>query len=161
MRTPPPPPWAGWWDPPRRFTQGGQDMRVSDAERNEIGEILSRHYSDGRLDENEFRERLDRAMSAKTRADFAGLTADLPRLDLQVTPPVPPRHRSWFFVVPIVFGLLVASAIWSALFSPHIPWILLAIVLVVLLRRRHWSRVHYHQHHRHGQDYSPPASNYM
>ena len=33
---------------------------------------------DGRLDAAEFKERLDQAMSAKTRADLAGLLTDLP-----------------------------------------------------------------------------------
>ena len=40
-------------------------MRVSDAERNEVAEQLSKHYADGRLDAAEFKERLDQAMSAK------------------------------------------------------------------------------------------------
>ena len=48
-------------------------LRVSDAERNAVADKLSRHYADGRLDESEFKERLDAAMSAKTQGDLAGL----------------------------------------------------------------------------------------
>ena len=48
-------------------------MRVSDAERHEIADILSKHFADGRLDDVEFNERLDKAMRAKTRGDLAGL----------------------------------------------------------------------------------------
>ena len=67
-----------WGSPPK--PENNPNMRVSDAERNEIGEQLSKHFSDGRLDSAEFQERLDRAMSAKTRADLSGLLVDLPSL---------------------------------------------------------------------------------
>jgi Domain of unknown function (DUF1707) len=53
-------------------------MRVSDAERSVIADRLARHFSDGRLDQAEFEDRLDRAMRAKTRADLIGLLSDLP-----------------------------------------------------------------------------------
>ena len=54
-------PWG-----PQRQPDGGAAMRVSDAERNEVAEELSKHYADGRLDAAEFKERLDQAMGAKT-----------------------------------------------------------------------------------------------
>jgi hypothetical protein len=57
------------------------NMRVSDAERAEVADLLGRHYSDGRLDKQEFDERVARAMSAKTQGDLAGLFDDLPDLD--------------------------------------------------------------------------------
>ncbi len=53
-------------------------MRVSDAERTAIADRLAKHFSEGRLDEAEFNDRLDRAMSAKTMADLTGLLSDLP-----------------------------------------------------------------------------------
>ena len=56
-------------------------MRVSDAERAEVADQLAQHYGDGRLDQAELDERLGRAMGAKTQADLAGITADLPPLD--------------------------------------------------------------------------------
>ena len=43
-----------------------------------IADRLARHFSDGRLDQAEFEDRLDRAMRAKTRADLIGLLSDLP-----------------------------------------------------------------------------------
>ena len=60
-------------------------MRVSDTDRAEIADRLAKHYSDGRLDQAEFEQRLDRAMRATTRADLIGLVADLPEAD--VPPP--------------------------------------------------------------------------
>jgi len=62
----------------RRASWPGAEMRVGDAERAEIADLLAKHFSDGRLDEAEFSERLDRAMRAKTMADLAGLLSDLP-----------------------------------------------------------------------------------
>ncbi len=62
----------------RRASWPDQGMRVSDADRAEVADRLAKHYSDGRLDQEEFDERLDRAMRAKTRADLVVLLADLP-----------------------------------------------------------------------------------
>jgi len=53
-------------------------MRVSDAERQAVADRLGEHYSQGRLDQAEFDERVSRAMGAKTHADFDGLFDDLP-----------------------------------------------------------------------------------
>ena len=52
----------------------------SDAERNDVADRLAHHFADGRLDETEFKGRLDAAMSATTRGDLHGLFDDLPRL---------------------------------------------------------------------------------
>ena len=53
-------------------------MRISDAERAEVSDRLSKHYGDGRLDETEFSKRLDQAMHAVTQSDLNGLFDDLP-----------------------------------------------------------------------------------
>ncbi len=53
-------------------------MRVGDADRAEIADLLARHYSDGRLDRAEFDQRLDQAMRAKTRASLLAVLTDLP-----------------------------------------------------------------------------------
>jgi hypothetical protein len=64
-----------------RRRNGYSGMRISDAERAEVADLLSRHYGDGRLDQAEFNQRLDQAMRAKTYADLGGLFADLPRTE--------------------------------------------------------------------------------
>lgn len=144
MSTPPPP---YWWEATRRFSGGGPEMRVSDAERSAIGDTLSRHYAEGRLDDNEFKERLDRAMSAKTRADLAGLTTDLPRLDMPMlaTPPKPPKLARVVRSIPFLLTVLVISSLWWTVTTPHIPWVLVAVLLVLVFRHRRW---HGHHHHR-------------
>ena len=78
---------------PRRASGPGADMRVGDAERAEIADRLARHFSDGRLDEAEFSERLDRAMRAKTMADLSGLLSDLPGEEAPPPPHGGSRHQ--------------------------------------------------------------------
>ncbi len=51
---------------------------MSDAERAAVVEILGQATSDGRLTLDEYSERAASAYAAKTRADLAGLTDDLP-----------------------------------------------------------------------------------
>jgi hypothetical protein len=68
-------------------------MRVSDAERSQVADRLSRHYAEGRLDDAEFEARLDRAMRATTRADLLGLFADLPERGPDIGPPAGPLSR--------------------------------------------------------------------
>jgi hypothetical protein len=65
-----------WW----RNAAFGADLRIGDTERGEVADQLSRHYADGRLDQEELSERLDKAMNAKTWSDLTGVLADLPDL---------------------------------------------------------------------------------
>src|SRR4051794_164598 len=63
-------------------------LRASDEERERTAQALRRHYEAGRIDSDEFEERLDAAYAAKTQDELAALLADLPR---QVAAPAPPR----------------------------------------------------------------------
>ena len=62
----------------RRIRYSDQHIRVSDADRNAVAELLGQHYADGRLDQAEFDDRVGRTMAAKTRGDLSGLFDDLP-----------------------------------------------------------------------------------
>ncbi len=64
----------------------GSGIRIGDAERNAVAECLREHYAAGRLDMEEFQERLDAAFAAKTEQDLAKLTADLPHSSPYATP---------------------------------------------------------------------------
>ncbi len=157
---PPPPPReaAGTfnprntWQEARRRVGGtyGPDpqQRVGDAERSEMADVLGKHYSDGRLDESEFRERLDKAMSAKTRGDLHGLLADLPPVGQQqvASPPPPPRrrHRRMEAVVFVLLAFVLFTSLGAALWPYHVPWLLFAFIAFLLFRRRHWHR---HSHY--------------
>jgi hypothetical protein len=127
-------------------------VRASDAERNEVADKLSRHFADGRLDQAEFKDRLDTAMSATTRGDLGGLFHDLPRLAEEPPPPPPRRRRLVPFLFIIAFVALAAgstltfSSFWAA---THVPWFLIAIVAFFLWRRagHHHSDHNHHDHH--------------
>jgi hypothetical protein len=131
-------------------------MRISDADRAEVADRLSKHYSDGRLDQAEFNERLDRAMNAKTQADLNGLFADLPATDepgkaaKAVSPSDrrPRNRRPVQRVVGLILIAVVAIFVARALMWPFfglfgfaghvlfvpVPWILIAIVAFVCWR---------------------------
>ncbi len=117
------------------------EMRVSDAERAEVTERLSRHYSDGRLDQAEYNERLDRAMNAKTQSDFDGLFADLPGEEPEEAEPaaVAPRpaigrrhplHRVLFLALVVVIAIGVGHAMAHFFF----PWLLIGLLVFLWLR---------------------------
>ncbi|MBD0695540.1 hypothetical protein BG452_20615 [Streptomyces sp. CBMA123] len=54
------------------------EMRVSDADRERIAELLRDAYAEGRLDADEHAERIGAAYAAKTFGDLVPLTRDLP-----------------------------------------------------------------------------------
>ncbi|HLH27569.1 MAG TPA: DUF1707 domain-containing protein [Acidimicrobiales bacterium] len=116
-------------------------LRASDAERNEVVERLARHFADGRLDQTEYRARVDRAMGATTRGDLAGLFDDLPPLPSDLLGP-PPRRRRLLPVLAVVL-LVALAASWSFPFV-HVPWLLFLVVGLIVWHRagRHddWSR---------------------
>jgi hypothetical protein len=122
-------------------------LRASDAERERTAAALRRHHLDGRLDTDELQDRLGRCYSARTQAELAALTADLPG----ERPPGGARPgrgstRARRPAVPLVGVLLVAVAIAATLGAAvhgH-PGPLPFLVLFVLLRaglgpRRRWS----------------------
>ncbi|WP_328663545.1 DUF1707 SHOCT-like domain-containing protein [Streptomyces sp. NBC_00328] len=53
-------------------------LRVSDADRERVAEELREAVAEGRLDMDEFEERLEQAYRARVHADLAPLTGDLP-----------------------------------------------------------------------------------
>jgi len=123
------------------FPPHDPDLRVSDAERAEVAERLGQHYGDGRLDQQEFNERVERAMGAKTQSDLSGLFDDLPSLDEQ--PAVPARrehrrgsHTALFVVLVIVLAVSFGHAFWWFFMPSWLAVALLAVVGVYVLRNR-------------------------
>lgn len=69
-------------------------IRASDQDRDRVASLLREHHAVGRLDPDEFAERLDRAMTARTIGELDELTADLPAIDLYPLPTASlPRNR--------------------------------------------------------------------
>jgi len=87
-------------------------IRASDAERDRTAEQLKRHYLDGRLTSEEYAERLDAALNARTRAALHQLLADLPPL---VEPQAPPSARPWWRGVhPLAAVVALIATLWVA-----------------------------------------------
>jgi hypothetical protein len=129
-------------------------LRVSDAERQAVADRLAEHYGEGRLDQAEFDERISRAMSAKTRADFSGLFDDLPEpgptgalgASGVAGPGVAPdrrarrdarRHRHHHHGL-LTLGLIVvvayvAAHVMHTIFWLTVPWLWLGVIAVILL----------------------------
>ncbi|WP_028646495.1 DUF1707 domain-containing protein [Nocardiopsis sp. CNT312] len=57
-------------------------MRTTDADRDRVAAFLQEHFAQGRLDQDEFTERLGRAYKARTAGELAEITGDLPERDL-------------------------------------------------------------------------------
>lgn len=55
-----------------------RSIRASDADRERVAASLRDHYAAGRLNGDEFNERLDKAYAASTLGDLADLQTDLP-----------------------------------------------------------------------------------
>jgi hypothetical protein len=73
-------------------------MRASDADRDKTAALLREHHAEGRLTAEEFYDRLDQALVAKTIGELDELLADLPAIDLYRLPaagivPAPPGAR--------------------------------------------------------------------
>ena len=114
-------------------------IRASDAERAEVADNLSRHFADGRLDQPEFKRRLDQAMEATTRGDLGGLFDDLPPLPSDAAPEPEHRRRFGAPLVPLVaivgFFALFALAVRPDHGWFHVPWLLFVLVALFVWRR--------------------------
>ena len=72
---------------------GDPRIRASDADRDRAATLLREHHAAGRLTAEEFHERLDRAMTAKTLGELDELMADLPAIDLYELPDAALRRQ--------------------------------------------------------------------
>jgi hypothetical protein len=70
-------------------------IRASDDDRERTVALLREHHAAGRLDVDEFNERLDKAYAAKTLGELDELMSDLPVIDLYRLPDasLPPHYR--------------------------------------------------------------------
>ncbi|MFC8044870.1 DUF1707 domain-containing protein [Nocardia sp. NPDC057353] len=66
-----------------------RELRVSDAEREHVGQLLQRAVGLGMLSLGEFTERMDTALAAKTRGELNAVLIDLPGMRLVGRPAAP------------------------------------------------------------------------
>jgi hypothetical protein len=73
-----------------------EQLRLSDAERDEAARVLGEHYAQGRLTADEHQERQDRLFAARTYADLPPIFHDLPGgSPLHPAPVAPPRRAAY------------------------------------------------------------------
>jgi hypothetical protein len=119
-------------------------MRIGDEDRERAAALLADHFTAGRLELDEFDERITRIYAARTEADLAPVFSDLPGAAL-----VPHRFdrggaRSRNRVrtttlVPFAVSILVAAMAWVAL-TDRPPFFLVPLAWVAVFRWSSWGR---------------------
>ena len=66
-----------------RRPRSGSALRIDDADRTETAERLAVHFAAGRLDLDEYEDRLAAGYAARTEGDLAAVLADLPVVTLR------------------------------------------------------------------------------
>lgn len=119
------------------------NLRAADADRERIAERLRRCHAEGRLDMEEFQERLEHCYAAKTFGELAELVRDLPRQDEPEERRSLGWLRAWHWrlrpLVPILLVLMLLSA---ASGHHHGFWLWIPLLFIVWRmswwRRRRW-----------------------
>ena len=96
------------------------DLRVSDADRQAVIDDLRQHTGDGRLTLDEFEERVERVLQARTDAELHIVTQDLPSLRPASSSPRPG------FRFPIRPGVIAAGLVVLLLVAGH-WWVLIPV----------------------------------
>jgi len=100
-----------------------RSIRASDADRERVVASLRDHYAAGRLNGDEFNERLDKAYAATTLGDLADLQTDLPA---PAPPPLPTRAQP---AGPVMAGSGRFSLEWRAAVG---SWLSISLVCFVI-----------------------------
>lgn len=119
------------------------EVRIGDQERSAAAAALGEHFTEGRLDREEYDERTEAVWSAKTSSDLAPLFADLPASRSATAKPAAPVRTAprngarggWR--VPLLPVILIVVGLTLAI--PGRPWWLL-LIGVFVFNRIMWTR---------------------
>lgn len=121
-------------------------LRIGDADRERASAQLGEHFAAGRLDSEEYAERLDACWTARTAADLAVLFHDLPALAPAARPVartmpsrLPGPLRAALLVLLRAVALVLVIAVVAAVVLDKLPWWAIVIGVVVLLKTRRRS----------------------
>jgi Domain of unknown function (DUF1707) len=113
------------------------NLRASDADREAMADRLREHHTEGRLDPDEFQERLEKCFAAKTVGELAELTHDLPGDPSRSRYPAGRRTgfgllgcRRMLPIVPIVLAIVAIHLIVGVVAG---LWILIPLFLLARL----------------------------
>ena len=117
-------------------------MRASDADREATATRLRQHYTEGRLDAQEYNERIERCYAAKTIRELDDLFIDLPRATTRGAEQERDRHDfrpPWrlAMIVPVVIALVVICALTGA---HHLFWLLWPLLFFIFGPFGRWYR---------------------
>jgi hypothetical protein len=132
------------------MSQPDPRLRIADSDRERAMADLAMHYADGRLDHEEYDERLDAIWTARTRADLALLFNDLPRMQAPqpsrspARAPRPTGSRFRLPLLPVIAVLVVLSVL------TEVPFWLLVFPMLWFRMRRHGAASP-HRSHSHAQ----------
>jgi hypothetical protein len=93
---------------------GGDRIRAGHADREQVIQALKDAFVQGRLTRDEFDERAGLALTTRTRAELAALTADLP------AGPARPPAAAWTSLVqshPVIWAFAGAASCWGFAFG--------------------------------------------
>jgi hypothetical protein len=113
-----------------QLTKG--NVRIGDAERDDAAQALGEHFAVGRLDREEYDERMDVVLAARTWGDLAPVFRDLPSPTASAPRPVSApqtRHRG-HFRPPFLPVLLILIGVSVLVGSWWVFWIGLAGFLI-------------------------------
>ncbi len=100
---------------------GHGQLRASHADRDQVVGTLKVAFVQGRLTKDEFDLRVGQAFAARTHADLAALTADIPAGLVDTQPRSPARNQGW---PPLNNGgKTAASVIIAALMLTAVLWV--------------------------------------
>jgi hypothetical protein len=114
------------------------NLRAADADRERTAERLRKSHAEGRLDMDEFQQRLERCYRAKTFGELGELVRDLPRESEPNEWRSSGWSRLWRWRVGSLAPILIALIVVSAATGHHVFW--LWIPLLFLFWRMSWWR---------------------
>lgn len=107
-------------------------LRIGNAERERAQAVLGEHYVAGRLDHDEFSQRLDLVWAARTHADLLPVFADLPGPVSRRGEPRVSRRRGGALPTPLLVVLVLLATV---VIATNLPLILVAVGVWFFLLR--------------------------
>lgn len=99
-------------DPGGQVYAPNPDLRAGDQDRESVAQRLRGHHADGRLDTDEFAQRVDRCYQARTLGELDRLLADLPRAPAaERSSARRPEARQLVAIIPMIMALAAISAL--------------------------------------------------
>ena len=117
-------------------------LRASHADRDDVIGTLTTAFVQGRLDKDEFDQRVGDTLSSRTYSELAALTADLPvsltsarmrRRPAMPQPALPPVSKPLLWVSVAITVLAAVSAAIAFLFNDGVAFVLVMLSVFVFL----------------------------